>query len=67
MIVRPARLRTAKSRENGRSGTRKKKLTARRRLPRSERRAEILQTAARMFYAKGYEAASLQDIATEIV
>lgn len=36
---------------------------ARRRLPRSERRAEILQVATEVFYAKGYEAASLQDIA----
>lgn len=37
--------------------------TVRRRLPRHERRAEILSAATRVFYAKGYEAASLQDIA----
>ena len=38
----------------------------RRRFPRSERRAEILDVAARQFHARGYEAASLQDIADEL-
>jgi len=38
----------------------------RRRFPRDERRAEILRVATRVFYAKGYDAASLQDIAGEL-
>ena len=33
--------------------------TVRRRFPRDERRAEILRVATRVFYAKGYDAASL--------
>jgi AcrR family transcriptional regulator len=40
--------------------------TVRRRFPRDERRAETLRVATRVFYAKGYDAASLQDIADEL-
>ena len=39
---------------------------SRRRYPRTERRSEILRVATRVFHARGYEAASLQDIAEEL-
>jgi AcrR family transcriptional regulator len=38
-------------------------IAPRRRLPREERRASILRAATDVFYARGYAAASLQDIA----
>lgn len=40
--------------------------TVRRRRKPEERRAEILQAAARIFHAKSYDTASLQDIADEV-
>jgi AcrR family transcriptional regulator len=56
-------MRYVKRRDEGRVRPRMGPATIRRRLPRDQRRAEILRVATAVFYSKGYEAASLQDIA----